>query len=370
MPMPSISPSPRIRRSPYYEATMAEGATAFTVYNAMMMPTSYGDPAAEYRRLTQSVAMWDVACERQVEVAGPDAARLVQLLVPRRIDNLPVGMGWYAPVCDHRGVLLNDPILLRLAPDRFWLSIADSDLRLWARAIAGERRLDVEVTEPDVSPLAIQGPKAEDVVAALFGDTIRSMGHFRFREAELDGLPLVLARSGWSHQGGFELYLRDGSRGTELWQLVREAGQPHGIGPGTPNPAERIESGLLSWGGDTDDETNPYEVRMGRYVDLGVPDDTIGIEALRRIHERGARRHQVGVVLDHDAHLTPDGRWARVFKGATMAGHMTAQTWSPRLGRNIGLCLVGTGVGPGDAIRVATADGSEYPAEVRDLPFL
>ncbi len=241
--MPSISPSPRVRRSPYYDATIADGVTAFTVYNRMLMPTSFGDPAAEYLRLTTGVAMWDVACERQVEVTGPDAIRLVQALVPRRIEKLSVGMGWYAPICDHRGVLINDPILLRLAEDRFWFSIADSDLRLWARAVAGERRLDVEITEPDVSPLAIQGPKAEEVVAALFDRSVLSLGHFRFREMALDGIPLVVARSGWSHQGGFELYLRDGTRGTELWDRVRAAGQPWGIGPGAPNPSERVEIG-------------------------------------------------------------------------------------------------------------------------------
>jgi aminomethyltransferase len=368
--MPTISPSPRIRRSPYYDATIAEGVSAFTVYNRMLMPTTYGDPAAEYRRLTQGVAMWDVACERQVEVTGPDAARLAQILVPRRLDRLEVGMGWYAPVCDHRGVLINDPILLRLGPDRFWFSIADSQLLLWVRAVAGERGLDVEVTEPDVSPLAVQGPKAEDVVAALFGEQVRTLGHFRFREAELDGIPLLLARSGWSHQGGFELYLRDGSRGGELWERVRAAGQPHGIGPGAPNQSERIESGLLSWGGDTDDETNPYEVRMGRYVDLQAPDDTIGIEALRRIRERGPRRHQVGVVLDGEAPSAGDGRRACIFSGAALAGQMTAQAWSPRLGRNIGLCMLDTRVGPGDAVRVVLANGRELAGEIRKLPFL
>jgi glycine cleavage system aminomethyltransferase T len=281
-----------------------------------------------------------------------------------------LGKGWYAPVCDHRGVLINDPILLRLAEDRFWLSIADSDLRLWARAVAGERRLQAEVTEPDVSPLAIQGPKAEGVVAALLDDSVRSLGHFRFREMDLDGIPLVVARSGWSHQGGFELYLRDGNRGGELWKRVRETGRSWNIGPGAPNQAERIESGLLSWGGDTEDETNPYEVRLGRYVDLNAPDDTIGIKALRRLQERGPQRHQMGVVLDCDDRLEADGRRARVFKGATMAGQMTARAWSPRLGLNIGLCLVWTGVGPGDTARVVMLNGRELPGEIRDLPFL
>jgi len=365
-----ISPSPRVRQSPYFEATCAEGVTSFTVYNHMLMPTSYGDPMGEYWRLIDGVSMWDVACQRQVEITGPDASRLVQMLVPRKVGTQPTGMGWYVPVCDHHGVILNDPILLKLAEDRFWLSTADSDVLFWARAIAGERGLTVEITEPDVSPLAIQGPKAEDVVAALFDSSIRSMGHFRFREMELDGIPLVLARSGWSKQGGFELYLMDGNRGGELWEMVRQAGQPFDIGPGTPNPTERIESGLLSWGGDTDAKTNPYEVRMGKYVDLDCPDDTIGIKALRRLQERGPRRHQIGIVLDIDGDVGLGSGWGKVLKGATDAGALTAVTFSPRLDCNIGLALVWTGVGPGDAVRVVLPDGRICEGEATTLPFL
>jgi glycine cleavage system aminomethyltransferase T len=368
--MPTIAPSPTVRPSPYHEATVAEGVTAFSVYNHMLMPVSYGDAQAEYRRLTEGVALWDVACQRQVEVTGPDAVRLVQALVPRRIERLPVGAAWYAPVCDHRGVLLNDPVLLRLEEDRFWFSIADLDLLPWVRAIAAERKMDVQVSEPDVSPLAVQGPMAEDVIAALFDESVRRIGHFRFRQMDLDGIPLVLCRSGWSHQGGFELFLQDATRGPELWLKVREAGAPFGIGPGAPNEAERIESGLLSWRTDCDDQTTPFEVRLGRYVDLDAADDTVGIRALRSQQERGPRRHQVGVVLEHDQPLPEAGRWSQVFKGATMAGHMTARAWSPRLRANIGLCLVWTGVGPGDEVRLVDADGTEFPGEVRDLPFL
>lgn len=366
----TISPSARVRKSPFYDATVADGVVSFTVYNRMLMPTGYGDPDAEYRRLIEGVSMWDVAVERQVEIAGPDAARLTQILVPRRIDKMPLNMGWYVPVCDHRGVVLNDPILLKLADDRFWLSIADSDILFWARAIAGERGLDVRITEPDVSPLAIQGPKAEDVVAAMFGEDIRALRYFRFCEVELDGIPMQLARSGWSKQGGFELYLMDGSRGTELWEHVKAAGEPFGIGPGNPNPMERIESGLLSWGADTDDETNPYEIRMGSYVDLDCPDDTIGIKALRRLQERGPKRHQIGIVMDIDGQLHAGDGQPRIFKGASDVGCVTSPVWSPRLKSNIGIALAWTGVGPGDQVKVTFDDGRECQGEAVTLPFL
>ena len=368
--MATIAPGTTVRRSPYYESTVAEGVTSFSTYNHMLMPMSYGDPDAEYRHLIEGVAIWDVACERQVEVTGADAARLVQVLVPRKIAGMRVGVGWYVPVCDHRGVLINDPVLLRLAENRFWFSIADLDLLYWIRAIAAERRLDVEVFEPDVSPLAVQGPKAEDVVASLFGDSVRQIRHFRFREIELEGIPLVLCRSGWLHQGGFELFLQDGSRGNELWDKVREAGRPFGMGPGAPNDIERVESGLISWRGDADDQTNPYELRLGRYVDLDAPDDVIGIEALRRLQQSGPKRHQVGVILDHDQPLPDAQVWERVHKGESQVGHLTARVWSPRLGHNIGLCLVSTNVAPGDKVRVATDDGTELTGEIRDLPFL
>jgi aminomethyltransferase len=365
-----FTPSARIRRSPFFDATVAEGVTSFSVYNHMYMPTSYGDPLTEYWRLIRGVAMWDVACERQVELVGEDAGRLAQILCPRKLGNMKVGQGWYVPVCDHNGVLLNDPILLKLAEDRYWLSIADGDLLLWAKAVAAERSLDVTVREPDVSPLAVQGPKAIEVIVDLFGDAARSMAYFRFRETELDGIPLVLARSGWSKQGGFELYLRDASRGTELWNKIKEAGAPYDIGPGCPNGMERVESGLLSFGGDTDAQTNPFEVRMGHYVHLDAPDDCIGIRALRAIHDRGPQRHQLGVVLDHDEKMPLHDLHSQVFRDATPVGQMTTNTWSPRLEKNIGICLIWSGIVPGDTVTVELPTGRRIEGTMRELPFL
>ncbi|MEM7058676.1 MAG: glycine cleavage T C-terminal barrel domain-containing protein [Pseudomonadota bacterium] len=365
-----ISPSPRVRRSPFFEATVAEGVRSFTPYNHMMMPTGYGDPKAEYWRLINGVSMWDVAVERQVELIGPDAARLAQTLVPRQVCNQAVGQGWYVPVCDHRGVLINDPILLKLEDDRFWFSIADSDMALWTRAIAGDRQLNVAVFEPDVSPLAVQGPMAENVIAALFGDDIRDIGHFQIVERTLEDIPLMVARSGWSKQGGFELYLMDGTRGVELWNMVKEAGQPWDIGPGNPTPAERIESGLLSWGGDTDDETNPFEVRMGRFVDIESPDECIGIQALRRIKSEGPRRHQLGVAFEFDDQVGYFDRKGSIRKDGEDMGLLTATAWSPRLKTNIGMCLVSRDLQPGEEVQVVLPDGRGCSGEMRKLPFL
>ena len=364
-----ISPSPRLRRSAFYDATVADGVVSFTTYNHMLMPTGYGDPDVEYDRLINGVAMWDVSVERQVELAGPDAGALAQALTPRKLADMPIGQGWYVAVCDHRGTLINDPILLKLAEDRYWFSIADSDLLLWARSIAGERGLKVNIFEPDVSPLAVQGPKAEDTIAALYGDWVRDIKYFEVRPVD-DDIPVMLARSGWSKQGGFEIYLMDSARGVELWDRVREAGKPWNIGPGNPNPWERVESGLLSWGGDTDDETNPFEVRMTRFVDLDAPDDVIGIDALRRIKADGPRRWQLGVHLDMPGRIPAQDQNSEIRVGADLMGHITAHAWSPRLGHNIGLCLVSRDLKPGDKVEVRLPDGRAVDGEMCKLPFL
>ena len=364
-----ITPSARLRPSPFFDATLAEGVAAFTTYNHMLMPTSFGKPEEEYWRLINGVSQWDVAVERQVELRGPDAGRLAQILAPRDLTNCQIGQGKYVPLCNHRGVLINDPILLKLADDLYWLSIADSNIWFWAEAIAAERGLKVEVREPDVSPMAIQGPKAADVVAHVCGDWIRALRYFWFRETEISGIPVVVARSGWSKQGGYEIYLRDGSKGTALWNIFKEAGQPWGIGPGNPNWCERIESGLISYGGDTDAQTNPFEVRMGKYVDLHVPDDTVGIAALRRIKAEGPRRHSLGVVLEGTAPLQPGYSWYPLMKNGEKVGDLTNYVFSYRMKANIGFALISTSCQIGDAVEVEVA-GQHQTARLTDLPFL
>ncbi|RME17083.1 MAG: glycine cleavage system protein T, partial [Alphaproteobacteria bacterium] len=365
----AISPSARLRPSPYFDAIRAEGVVAMTTYNNMLLPTSFGDPEAEYWRLINGVAMWDVAAERQVQIKGPDAGRLAQILAARDLSKCREGQGKYVPICNHEGVLLNDPILLKRAEDCYWLSIADSNIWFWAAAVARERGLDVEVSEPDVSPLAVQGPLAEEVVASIFGDWVRDLRYFWFRDTEINGIPVAVARSGWSKQGGFEIYLMDGRRGTELWNIVREAGRPFDIGPGAPNWCERIESGLLSFGGDTDERTNPFEVRMGKFVDLDVPDDTIGIAALRRIAAEGPARHQLGVILDESAPAGPEYIWNDILRDGEKIGSLTNCTWSRRLERNIGFGLVASDTAPGDRVVVQRPEGA-VGASLCALPFL
>jgi len=367
--MASISPTARLRPSPFYNSAVAEGMTAASIYNRMILPTSYGDPEAEYWRIINGVSQWDVGVERQVQLAGPDAGKLAQILSPRNVSNIKPGQGKYVPLCNHKGVIINDPVLLKHDDEKYWFSIADSDIWFWARAIAAERGLAVEVSEPDVSPMALQGPKAEDVVASVCGDWVRDIRYFWFREYEIDGIPVIVQRSGWSKQGGFEIYLLDGSRGTQLWNIFKEAGQPWGIGPGAPATAERTESGLLSFGGDTDDHTNPFEVRLGKYIELDVDDDVVGIKALRQIAEEGPKRHQLGIKLEGATPAPLEFTWEAILMDGKKIGDMTNCTWSRRLEQNIGYALVASDIQIGTKVQVARSSG-ETTAELCGIPFL
>lgn len=364
-----FQPNSRIRPSPFFEAAVADGLKMANVYNRMIMPTSFGDPEGEYWRLINGVSQWDVGIEQQVQLKGPDAGRLAQILATRDLAGCKAGQGKYVALCDHRGTIFNDPILLKLADDLYWLSIADSDVALWARAIAAERGLTVEISEPDIAPMALQGPKAEDVVAHVFGDWVRGLKYFWFRETEIDGIPVAVQRSGWSKQGGFEIYLKDGTQGTRLWNIFKEAGKHWDIGPGAPATPERVESGLVSVGGDTDDATNPFEVRLERFVDLNVPDDTIGIQALRRIKADGVRRHQVGIVLQGDTPAPLGVRREDVVLDGRRIGMLTNCVWSYRLRANIGFVLIDSAVPVGTEVTVARVSGPA-PGRLVEIPFL
>jgi len=364
-----FQPNTRIRPSPFFEAALADGLTMANVYNRMIMPTSYGDPEGEYWRLINGVSQWDVGVERQVQLKGPDAGRLAQILATRDLSSCKVGQGMYVALCNHRGTIINDPILLKLADDLYWLSIADSDVGLWAEGIANERGLNVEISEPDVSPMALQGPKAADVVAHVLGDWVRGLKYFWFRETEIEGIPVAVQRSGWSKQGGFEIYLRDGSKGTQLWNIFKEAGKRWDIGPGAPATPERVESGLVSVGGDTDEWTNPFEVRLEKFVDLDAPDNTIGIKALRRIKAEGIKRHQLGIVLEGVAPSPIGVRREDILVDGKCIGVLTNCVWSYRMKANIGFALVGSSIPAGTSAMVQRKEGP-VAGKLVEIPFL
>jgi glycine cleavage system aminomethyltransferase T len=332
----------QIRKSPYFDATVRWGATAFSVYNHMYIPRDFGSPEQNFWNLVNEAILCDVAVERQVELTGPDAARFAQLLTPRDISNCAVGQCKYVVVTNADGGILNDPIMLRLGEDHFWFSLADSDILLWAQGVAINSGLDVHICEPDVSPLQLQGPKSGEVMQALFGESISNLRYYWLREVELDGIPLIVSRTGWSSELGYELYLRDGSRGDELWEKIMAAGAPLGLKPGHTSSIRRIEGGMLSYHADMDINTNPYEIGMDRLINPDMEADFIGKAALQRIRAEGVRRKLVGLRIDAAPLPGPNTTFWAIRKGDETVGKVTSAVYSPRLNQNIALAMVST----------------------------
>ena len=365
----TVFPNARIAPSPFYDSCVAEGMVSASIYNSMVMPSSFGDKDAEYWRIIEGVSQWDVSVQRQVQLKGPDAAKLAQIISARDLSACQVGQGKYTPICNYKGMVINDPIVMKLAENLFWLSIADSDISLWSTAIAAERGLNVEVSDPGVSPMALQGPKAERVVASVLGDWVHDLKYFWFCETEVQGIPVIVQRAGYSKQGGFEIYLRDETKGSELWNIFKEAGQPFGIGPGSPQTAERTESGLLSVGSDTDATTNPFEVRLGKFTSLGMEENVVGLPALRQIAEIGPKRQQLGIILEGDIPHPLGFTWDEIQVNGLKVGDMTNCIWSPRMKVNIGYALVSIDLDVGQEV-VVIRDGKSVAGELATLPFL
>jgi dimethylsulfoniopropionate demethylase len=358
--------SRRLRPSPYEQRVLENGATAFTLYNKMVLPLVFESREKEYEHLCKHVQIWDVACERQVEIVGPDALRLVELITPRDMSQCAIGQCRYAPLCDENGGIINDPIILRLAEDRFWLSIADSDVNLWVRGVAYGRGFDVQVFEPDVSPLAIQGPKADDLVAEVVGEHTRDIRFFRFIDEVVAGTPVKIARSGWSGQGGFEIYLQDSSKGNDLWDVFWEAGQKYELRPGAPNLIERVEAGLKSYGQEMTVESNPFEAALEQFMDLDKKAEYMSRDALAAIAERGPERRLVNLVIDGGPLEEMRADWRVLDSAGNDVGIVTTRTYSPRFEANIAFAIVSAEhAGVGTTLSV-DADGDVRGASICD----
>ncbi len=358
------------KKSPYFQRTVEAGCTSWDLYNHMLIPTLYDDDVKEYWHLLNHVTLWDVAVERQVEITGPDAARFTQLLTPRDLSRTEVGQCKYVLICAPDGGIINDPILLRLADDHFWLSLADSDALLYAVGVQAFAGLNVTIREPDVSPLQLQGPGSKDVIRDLFGDEVADLRYYWHAQTELDGIPLVVSRTGWTGEIGYELYLRDASRGIELWDKVMAAGEPHEIRAIAPSDQRRMEAGIFNYGNDMDVTNNPHEVTgLERLVELDNDNQVVSREALEAIATEGVSQKLVGVRLEGE----PLGMWLEdfwpVLSGGETVGKLTSASYSPRLEINMGYAWVPIELAAhGTRVQVGSPAGS-MQAEVVPLPF-
>jgi len=359
------------KKSPYFQRTVEAGCTSWDLYNHMLIPTLYDDDVKEYWHLVEKVTLWDVAVERQVEITGPDAARFTQLLTPRDLSDTQPEQCKYVLICAPDGGIVNDPILLKLAEDHFWLSLADSDTLLYAKGVQAFANMDVEIREPDVSPLQIQGPFSKPLVRKLFGDEVADQKYYWHKQTELNGIPVVVSRTGWTAELGYEVYLRDATRGIDLWDAIVDAGEEFELRPTAPSDQRRLEAGIFNYGNDMDSTNNPFEITgLEQLVELDNANQFVSRVALERIRTEGVARKLVGVTIDGP----PLGMWLEdywpVSVGEQTVGRLTSAGHSPRLDINMGYAWLPIGhAGAGTRLEIESPEGV-MAATVTTLPFL
>ena len=359
----------QIRKSPFFDATVRWGATNFSVYNHMYIPRDFGDPEQNFWNLINSAILCDVAVERQVEITGDDASKFIQLLTPRDLSNFKVGQCKYILITNEEGGILNDPILLRLEENRYWISLADSDILLWAQGVAVNSGLKVKISEPDVSPLQLQGPNSGKIMEALFGQDILDLKYYWHREEVLNGIPLLVSRTGWSSELGYEIFLRDYTKGDKLWEQIMEVGIPFDLKPGHTSSIRRIEGGMLSYHADMDINTNPFELGLDRLVNLEGKEDFVGKTALKEIKEKGVSRKQVGLVIEGQPLSGPNTRFWEIKYDEKIVGKVTSAVYSPRLKQNIALAMISVYLTAiGTEVKINTYAGT-LGAMVVEKPF-
>ena len=367
---PEISFSTRIRKSPFFDSTMKWGCKGFTVYNRMYMPTYYKTFVEDYWSLVNDVTLWDVAGERQVEITGSDAEKFIEYITPRDISKCKIGQCMYILLTEKDGGIVNDPVLLKLNENHFWLSIADSDVLLWCKGIASSMNYNVNIIEPDVSPLALQGPKAPEVMSKIVGTWVKELSFFYFKETTIENIPVVIARSGWSGESGYEIYLRDKLLGNDLWELIMNAGKEYNIAPATPSQINRIESGMLSYGSDMTLNENPFDIGLERLVDLNKQVNFLSKEALNTVNQQGAKKELIGIEIISEPFNEFVADHLILLFNNQQIGKITSSVYSPRLKKNIGLALIdrrSENINEGYTVNI---NGSSAKVKICNLPFL
>ena len=374
----NLQMSRRIRRTPFTSCVEKLGISGFTVVNHTLLPKAFSYSVEnDFFHLREAVQVWDVGCQRQVEIEGPDALHLMQIMTPRNLDNAKIGQCMYLPLTNDEGKIINDPILLRLSADKFWLSIADSDILLWAKGYALGLNLNVDIIEPDVYPLAIQGPKAEQLMVSVFGEEIKKIKFFNFRVVDFLGTKQVVARSGYSKQDGFEIYFKTHEKyfdkidmGEKLWDTIWEAGKKFNISPGCPNLIDRIEGGLMSYGNDFTRDNNPLECNLEKYCNTDNSHDFIGKEALIKIQNEGVKQKIRGIIFEGNPCKAIGQPLQVLSEDNKKIGQITSGIYSPRIEKNIGLSMILKDYWKiGQKIFVQMPDGEKKDGTITSLPF-
>mgnify|MGYP001178817406 CR=1 FL=1 len=359
----------QIRKSPFFDATVSWGAKDFSVYNHMYIPRDFGNPELNFWNLIESAILCDVSVERQVEIKGADAAKFIQYLTPRDLSKCQIGQCKYVLITDENGGILNDPVLLKLGKNHFWLSLADSDILLWAKGVAINSDMDVEICEPDVSPLQLQGPKSREIIEALFGKDVAALRYYWFTQFEFEGIPLLVSRTGWSSELGYEIFLCNSAHGNRLWNIIMEVGVPFGLKPGHTSTIRRIEGGMLSYHADLNSKNNPFELGLGRLVNLNQEANFIGKTSLKKIKETGISIKQVGLIIDCKPFKSPNKDFWPCIIEKQIIGKVTSAVYSPRLKKNIALAMININFSElGETLEVKI-NNSKFLATVVETPF-
>jgi len=359
----------QIRKSPFFDATVKWGAKDFSVYNHMYIPRDFGNPEQNFWNLINDAILCDVAVERQVQVKGPDANKFVQMMTPRDLSTMQVGQCKYVILINQNGGVLNDPILLKVSEDKYWFSLADSDILLWAQGLAANGDYNVEITEPDVSPLQLQGPKSRDIMIKIFGDQIADLKYYWFKQFAFNNTELIISRTGWSSELGYEIFLTDSKVGNDLYEHIMKIGDPMGLKPGHTSTIRRIEGGMLSYHADMTINTNPLELGMDKFIDLNSDFDFIGKDALIKIKNDGIKRKQVGLYLDNKRMDGPNTRFWNLIYNNKIVGKITSAVYSPRLEQNIALAMVDIKYSNLNQKLIVNDGNSEFNALVVNKPF-
>ncbi|NCV99735.1 MAG: glycine cleavage system protein T [Proteobacteria bacterium] len=359
----------QIRKSPFFDATVKWGAKDFSVYNHMYIPRDFGNPEQNFWNLINDAILCDVAVERQVQVKGPDASKFVQMMTPRDLSDMKVGQCKYVILVNQNGGVLNDPILLKVSEDEYWFSLADSDILFWAQGLAANTNYNVEITEPDVSPLQLQGPKSRDIMIKIFGEQILDLKYYWFKQFRFNHTELIISRTGWSSELGYEIFLTDSKVGNELYEHIMKIGEPMGLKPGHTSTIRRIEGGMLSYHADMTINTNPLELGMDKFIDLDNDFDFIGKDALIKIKNDGIKRKQVGLYLKNNRMDGPNTRFWNLKYDNKVVGKITSAVYSPRLEQNIALAIVDIKYSNLNQKLTVDDGNSEFNAVVVNKPF-